>query len=138
MGKDYKTLFTQSENIELPQGLLESVLVKVRLEQKKSAKRELIFVGSTAAGSLIAIIPVFSYFIDGFIQSSFYQYFSLIFSEGTGALAFWKEIGMSLAESLPILSVTVFLTVLVVLIWSIARTARDVKIVFLPTHLIRI
>jgi hypothetical protein len=131
MGKDYKALFIQSENIELPQGLLGSVLVCVRLEQKKSARRELIFVGSTAVGSLIAIIPVSFYFLTSFFQSSFYQYLSLAWSEGSGVLAFWKEISMSLAESLPIFSIVTLLFILVVLLWSVARTTRDIKICFL-------
>jgi len=131
MGKDYKALFTQSENVELPQGLLGSVLVRVRLEQKKSARRELVFVGSTAVGSIIAIVPAFSYFVTSFFQSSFYQYLSLAWSEGSGALAFWKEISMSLAESLPIFSITVFLFILVVLLWSVARTTRNIKTGFL-------
>lgn len=132
MGKDYQSLFNQNKGVELPQDLLGSVLIRIRSEQKKSARKELIFVGGIAVWSLIAIIPAWSYFITSFIQSSFYQYFSLIWSEGLNATVYWKEISMSLAESLPIFSIAIFLFALVISIWSIARTTRDVKIVFRP------
>ncbi len=131
MSKEYKDLFAFDKNLTLPEDLLSSVLERVRFEQKKSARRELIFVGGAAVGSFVGLIPAFSYFVSTFIASSFYQYTSVILSEGMGALTFWKEIVLSLAESLPIFSIVIFLAVLVVFLWSLARTTRDVKTGFL-------
>jgi hypothetical protein len=127
-------LFSGDENIKLPQGLLTAVLARVHFEQKRAAKKELVLVGSLTLGSLAAIIPAFSYFISSFIQSSFYQYLSVIFSDGTSVLIYWKEILMSLAESVPFWPIIIFSAVLVVFLWSASRATRDAKVLFLPAY----
>lgn len=130
MEKDFKALFAQIDPALPPKELLDAVLSRVRLEQKRAARREIFLVGSLALGSLVAIIPAISYFLNSLIQSSFYQYLSLVFSDGTSVLTFWKEMIMSLAESLPLLGLVGVLTIVVVFLWSVSRTTRDAKILF--------
>ena len=130
--KDYQELFSEATEVSLPPELFSSVLVRVRLEQKRAARKELAFVGTLALGSATSAIPITTSIFSSLSQTSFYQFLVLIFSDGLDMLTYWREILMSLAESLPIFSITIFMTVLVVLLWSVARTARDIKIVFLP------
>ena len=54
--------------------------------------------------SLLGLVPVFKILLNDLTQSGFYEYFSLIFSDGGSMLAYWKELFLSLAESLPIFS----------------------------------
>ena len=60
------------------------------------------FVGLASLGLLV---PAFEMLFNDFAHSGFYEYFSLIFSDGGLMLSYWKELSLSLAESLPIMSI---------------------------------
>jgi hypothetical protein len=132
MESKLRELFTKTSQVDVPSGLLMSVVARVRLEQQRAARRELVVVGSVATLSIVSIFPLVSYLMNSFVGSSFYQYFSLVFLDSSFVLVYWKEITFSLAESLPVLPITVFLSVSVLVLWSVARTTRQVRTIFRP------
>ncbi len=46
------------------------------------------------------------------------NYFSIIFSDTSSALSIWKELSISILESLPIITIGFFLTSIYFLVWS--------------------
>jgi hypothetical protein len=88
-----------------------SVLTKIGTHDKRVAKLKLWICAFTGLASLAGLIPVFETLLDNLAHSGFYEYFSLIFSDGSLILSYWKEFALSLAESLPTTSIifTLFL-----------------------------
>ena len=105
-------------------GLLERIVRAMHQRQEQSRLwRVRIFAGS-AALSVVALVPVISNLVTALKASNFGTYVSLLFSDGGMFLAFWKEIGASLIESLPVIAVAGTLALLGVLLWSIRSMVR--------------
>lgn len=64
-----------------------------------------------------------NYVLDLLELSGSYEYFSLIFSN-TEVLAYWKELSLSIIESLPFAELTTFLGITALCLWSISQIAK--------------
>ena len=71
--------------------------------------------------SFLSIIPATVYIIDSFSNSSIYEYISLIFTD-IETLSYWKELSLSLLESIPFLELAIGFGVLGIFLWSMVRT----------------
>jgi hypothetical protein len=114
-------------NIE-PEGSLEKRIIDSIKERENNLMKMKTW--SFGMGSLISFVLVFysGFFLyNSFTQSGFYHYFSLIFSGDTVVLSYWKELLLSLAESVPILSISMLLITLTALVWSGANTITNFK-----------
>ncbi|OGZ93266.1 MAG: hypothetical protein A2528_00535 [Candidatus Staskawiczbacteria bacterium RIFOXYD2_FULL_37_9] len=60
-----------------------------------------------------------------FIQSGFINFFSLIFSDFTVVRTYWQSFAMILLETLPALSLVLFLGVLLILLQSIKSLTKN-------------
>lgn len=60
-------------------------------------------------------------------QSGFFSYFSVLLSDGAN---YWKDISLSLLDSLPILGIAAFLAVLTAFLFASAEAARSFRRVF--------
>lgn len=117
----YKKLFGYINLIEPPQGLQTRILARIDIEEKRFAKiRTLAFSGSAAASFGLSLWAVV-YLVNSVRETGFWQYFSLIFSENGAMLAYWRELSFSLAESLPITGLIIFLSAIGFFIWSSAN-----------------
>jgi hypothetical protein len=88
-----------------------------------------------SSASFISLFPTLKQLGASFSRSGFYEYFSLAFSDGGGvALSYWKEISLSLVESLPTLSIILFLTIVFILIISLRFMARNFRSSLLITN----
>jgi hypothetical protein len=127
MRDKYEQLFQNLPVLEPPRGLARDVLFRIELAQRRSARIRLICTGIIACVSFIVLIPMLRYVIQGFSQSGFYEYISIIFYDGGLLVSYWKEILLSLIDSVPYLGITgVFLSVLV-LLWSFGHVIRNMK-----------
>jgi glucan phosphoethanolaminetransferase (alkaline phosphatase superfamily) len=111
------------------QALFGKILQAIRQKQQHSRLWRIRIFASSAALSLVALVPVVSSLIAAFKASNFGIYLSLIFSDGGFFFSFWKEIGASLVESLPVLTVAVTLALIGILLWSVRGMVR-----FMNTH----
>jgi len=133
MEDKYKKLFGYINLITPPKGLHELILVRINIEEKCLVKiRTWIFGSSTAVSFGLSLWAVV-YFIKSVNETGFWQYFSLIFSENGAMLAYWRELTLSLAESLPIVSLIIFLTTTGFFVWSFANMLRKDTNVFMLT-----
>ncbi len=82
------------------------------------------FVAVTVA-SLSLLMPALKTLSTDISQSGFYDYFSLIFSNGGSVVTYWKELAFSLAESLPVGSIVFVLSLIFVFFLSLRYMLRQ-------------
>jgi hypothetical protein len=130
MKKDYQKLFNTLKTKEPSKELFEGILLRVETEDVRQARTRLGFLGVVSLTSFVALVPAFQYALNGFYQSGFYQYFSLLFSDGATLLPYWKEFAFSLIETLPIVEITAFLIVVLILLESTKSVIKNARTAF--------
>ena len=132
----YEQLFKSLRSLEPPEALLAKILIRIAREQRRSARIRVAFVGSAALLSGALLVPAFQYAAQEWYESGFYQYLSLLFSDGGAALASWQEFSQSLAESLPVSGITFVLMSVFALLISLKFAAKNMKNALSPIHFI--
>lgn len=125
---DHKRISIQ--NIEPRDGLYTAVIMRIENQKRKEARFRFVYASTAGILALTLFVPVVQYFISELSKSGFYQYLSLISSDGGTALTYWKEFSLSLAESLPVLSITAVLALVFVLLITLKSVIRDSKTLF--------
>ena len=116
--------------IDPPLNLEASILKKIATERTKTARIRFAFLSTIAFFSFWGIIQTGVSLWQSFSQTGFYDYASLILSDGTTLTSYWKEFVLSLVESLPLLGLTTLLAVVAMFIWSSTKALRDARFVF--------
>ncbi len=77
MQNDYEKLFSLLEPSELPDGLFDKVMGRIRNEKKlMTIRRRLIVFSIGLAGSVVAFVPVFMAVRAGLVESGFTTFLS--------------------------------------------------------------
>lgn len=121
------------DNFELPASLKGNILLSIRTEEKKRAKRLLVVSAVVAAGSLVAIIASLKYALMALYESSFYSYASLLFSDPDVIAQYWREFALALLESLPVVGIVLCLIAVFALLMSLRLFAQNMRFGFAPT-----
>lgn len=116
-------------NIELPEGLLEKIIKRIHKEERLLVWRRTIIFSVTFIGSLAAFVPVLKILLSNFSRSGFLKFFSLIFSDFPSVATYWQSFVMILLESLPAVSIALFLVVVLLLLQSAKSLTKDIKII---------
>ena len=120
MKKNLAQLF-QADTAAIPSGIEERIYARIGECAAKTEHREKMFWGIFFIGALGSFIGSGVYAVSEFSKSNFGSYFSIIFSD-TGTLAlFWRELGLSLVESLPIFGIVLFLGSVSLALWSLHK-----------------
>ncbi len=129
MNEEFKKVLNKVDigEVSVPHRLAESIILKIDAKAKQNAKLKTFGLGTVSALSVTASIPIISQIITSFTQSGFYNYLSIIFSDSDVAIVYWKEILISLAESLPVIGILGLLIVLAIFTWSALMTASIVR-----------
>lgn len=77
--------------------------------------------------SFVGLVPALKTLSGDLAQSGFYEYFSLIFSDGGSVLSYWKELVFSLAESLPTVSIILTLSLLFICFLSLRYLMKQIS-----------
>lgn len=117
-----KTLFSE---INPPEGLTQAILWRIEIERRRIARFRFVGMGAVAGLSVVAMVPTAQYTMAEFYQSGFYQYSSLLFSDGGSILPYWKEFTITLAESAPLLGITLSLALVFVLLGSLQSVFKN-------------
>jgi len=121
MQDGYKKLFNCVDLIEPPGKLGPKIINYINSEEKRLAAFRARVFRSTSVASFGFFLWATVYLVNSVQQTGFWQYFSLIFSENGTVLAYWRELSLSIIESLPILSLIIFLAAVGLFIWSSAK-----------------
>ncbi len=112
--------------LEPPPNLQDRVVLNIRKLELAQDRKKAVMFGFGALISVSATIFVAVTSLGTFMQSEFYHYLSIIFS-GDNVLAYWKELSLSLVESLPIFAVISLLIAVTVSLWSVSNTVTSVR-----------
>lgn len=135
MTDNYDKLFRNLHKIELPQGIYETIISRVHLEMVNKARLQSLLWGSAVFVSLVASIPAINYVHTELTNSGFYQYSSLIYSDGNLFLSNWKEFSLSLIESLPVVGMAMFLVIVALLMEFFKLAIKNMSFLMLQTKL---
>jgi hypothetical protein len=131
MDKKLEEISESFNLVEPPTGLFDKVMCRIEREKKiLTLRRRIIIFSIGLIGSAVAFIPAFQYARSGFVESGFYSFFSLFFSDTEIVLAYWENFAQSLLETLPVLGLAVFLTTVAVFLESLKMLVRDLKIFY--------
>jgi hypothetical protein len=96
-------------------------------KDKKTTQIKMWSLSSILFVSLIGLVPAFQMLISDLAHSGFYEYFSLIFSDGGSMLAYWKELSLSLAQSIPVMSIVLTLSLFFVCFLSLKYLLKQIS-----------
>ena len=113
--------------MEPPIGLLEIIVMRVHKEERILVLRRFVFFSLLFIGSTAAFIPSFNMLGADFKNSGFLSFFSLLFSDFSIVTTYWKSFILTLLETLPFVSIALFLAVLLTFLESARFLSRDVK-----------
>lgn len=106
------------------------VMDRIDKEEKiiKIRRRVVVFAVSVAV-SAAALVPAWQQVYLGFIESGFFHFFSLLFSDAAIVMIYWRSFLLSLLEALPVMSLIVFSAVVLVFLESLKSLIKDLKII---------
>jgi len=107
--------------------LAENVWQAIVLHDKCIVRVKLWAFSIIGFASLVGLMPAFKALSSDFVQSGFYEYFSLIFSDSGLILSYWKELFFSLAESLPTISIILTLSLLFICFLSLRYLMKQIS-----------
>lgn len=117
----------ESNKLDLPKGLRSNILLSIRKEERRRARLYLFVATIVVPSSVFGAWLSASLMVQEFLSSSFYTYLSLLFSDTDIVLAYWQQFALSLAESIPLIGVTVFLIALAALLVSLRTFLGNVR-----------
>ena len=120
MRKDYEKLFTQLKPKEPPAGLFDKIILAIDREQQLQRTKRIVF--SFLGLTVISIVTApFSWsMLVGQIESSGILYFlSTMTSDAVISLSLWKDTGLAILESLPIMGITIFAINMALILFTI-------------------
>ena len=116
--------------IEPPLDLEASILRKISTARTKAARIHFAFLSTISLLSLWGIFQTGISLWKSFSQTGFYDYLSLVMSDGATLTTYWKEFALSLMESLPLVGLITLFAIIAMFIWSGTKALTDVRFVF--------
>lgn len=116
--------------LEPPKYLFSKVMNRIHDTQRKSAKRKLVFYIILDFLSFLSLIPAFFWIQTDTVKSGFYTFISLIISDWDTIASYWQDFSLSIVESFPFVSATVFLILLFLLLFGLKSISSNFSIIY--------
>lgn len=120
--------------IEPSQNLKSSIINKIKIEETKRTIYKMVFSSVASLASVSVAIIFIINIINDASQSGLTNYLSLLLSDGASILSYWQSYVLSVAESLPIIPITIVVASILIFVWSISSvidTFKNKKLVFI-------
>lgn len=127
MKNNLKELFKKID-INPSNFLLDNILSKIELERIRIKKINLFVYSFFGVLSLAGSVFSAKYLIKGLISLGFFDYISLIFSNGAILISTWREYLFATLETLPILGLASFSLLLFLLFLSVKKIFYQFRI----------
>lgn len=125
MNPSIKPLLGHLRHLDPPEHLYKKITSHIHSIERKRLHIRLVFQSIGTLASFALLIPVYQYASAEWMQSEFWNYLSLIFSDSTLAFTYWKELLLSLGESVPILGISALVTTVLVGISTLKASTRN-------------
>lgn len=113
--------------IDPPEHLFPQILRRITLLEHRAARLRFALFSGTTTISLLLMVAATRYAWGSFAQSSFSSYASLLTSDGSAVLLYWKEFAFSLIESVPLMGLTALLAAIFGLLLSFKLTLHYLR-----------
>lgn len=118
--------------LEPPEYLFGKIMNRIKREQQLlNLRKRLIIFSTGTAGSIIAFVPALNAVRADLTESGILHFISLVFSDFTTVVTLWKELAFSVLESLPIISIAVFLAAIFMFLGCIKFLAQNMAVIVL-------
>ncbi len=118
---------TAKFNIEPTNGLLEKICSHIQKEERSFVVRRIALFATIFAICTLAFAPTLRMLEDDVTHSGFLNFFSLLFSDSLIVTSYWQSFVMSLLESVPTISLALFLAVVLGILESLKYLTHDIK-----------
>lgn len=118
--------------IQPPADLLNKILKRIHNEERFLLYRRIILFSGILFSSMLGFLPVARILMSDFERSGFIQFSALIFYDFSIVAAHWQSFAMLILQTLPAISLALFLTVLLAFLQSVKSLARDLRIIIKP------
>ena len=126
----HDTMHSFLEETEPPQGLYTDICLRLAQLRRRRARVRLARQSVLSFLFGLALVPLAQYAGQEFYLSGFYEYASLLFSDGRLLASSWHEIVFSLVEALPSPALLLLLGATVALLWSLRRAVATSRTAF--------
>lgn len=82
--------------------------------------------GFLILAAVISFVPAYQYVVARGASSGFFEYLSLIVSDGSAVLGYWKEFALTIAESVPLLGIGSIIGLIMVVAYSVKKVVEDI------------
>ena len=112
---------------KIPEGLLEKIMKRIRREESILVVRRTILLSVSALASFSGFIYAMKMLLTDVAKSGFLYFFSLLFSDFSVVITSWKNFSLILLETLPAITVILFLMLLLAFLLSIKSLTKNIK-----------
>ncbi len=120
--KSYKQLFAFIPEQNISSEIETRVMIRIEHSRTIQARVYFLLHMSIIFVAIGICIPVVHSFIVSASQSGFDSYVSLLSSDGLYVLSSWRDLGLSIIESIPIIETTTFIGLILVIGNSLRRS----------------
>ncbi len=113
--------------LEPPPYLLEKILKRIEKERRILVLKHTAIFSVIFLVSIIAFIPASKILWQDFKNSGFIYFFSLIFSDFSIVIIYWRSLALQLLETLPAMSLALFLAVVLIFLQSLKSLIKNIK-----------
>ena len=118
-----------------PQSELSSqILASIQLLQRRQVRMRVVFFGVVALTASTVGLVTLLYLYHAFMDAELQAYISLAFSGDAVVYMYWKELFVSILESLPLLYIITLLSALLFFVWSSAHALSGVQKLRILSH----
>ena len=117
--------------IEAPAELCSLVLSRVAFARRRQARIRAATFGLLALAFGAALVPLLGYAATELYTSGFYEYASLLFSNGGFVFASWREVGLLLVESVPSIALLLVASATITLVFLVRRVVLSARVAFM-------
>lgn len=126
MDRKLKELF-QKATYSPESNLSEDIFIAISIKEKRNSNIKLLVYSILGIFSFSGFFVILKQLISDFYNSGLYDYLSLLFNNSK-AFSYWKEISLSIVESLPMTNLILSLSFVFIFILSLRCMARNIRI----------
>lgn len=136
--KNYGKLFAHIKPPDPSEDLFDKIMFRIHREERLViVKRKIALFSMGLIGSGIGFVPAFNMVWNGFSESGFFKFLSLIGSDTGIVMAYWQSFAMFLLESLPVVGLIALLAAALVFLESLKLLVKNLNIVYSNKQLIK-
>lgn len=110
--------------VEISENLEHKVFLSIGKAMLIHARMKGIALGFIFVSSCVLFVPTFGHLVNEINASGIGQYLQILVSDSSYAITFWKEIGLVIIETAPVIALTSLLLVILIMLSSLKGAVK--------------